>query len=177
MFGCNRTLAGGFGSLILAIVVSQRSTSRKLSGACGVELFDESLVAELVEALGPESLDPEASGPLDASRSGDGLAVESDDESVTAERCGESFDEEILDGFALASVVGICPVVADLESIDGDGWSIAIVVPPITAKDMRPATITPGFLINDRGDSGSMMFFAPNRKVLAALCKNLQEKQ
>ena len=120
VLGCDRTLAGGFGSLILAMVVSQRSTSRKLSGAVVVALFDESVEVELVEA----------SGEVDVSRSEDELAVRSDDGDMTFEGFDESFDEEVLDAFALASVVGICSVVADLESIDGDGWSNAIVVPP-----------------------------------------------
>lgn len=153
-------------------MVSQRSTSRKLSGALVVELFDESVAVELVEASG--TLD--ASSEVEASRSGEGPAVESDDGSVTVERCGESLDEEILDAFALASVVGICPVVADLESIDGDGWSIAIVVPPIAAKVTRLPIITLGFLINDRRDSGSIMSCALGGKVPVGLCKNLQDK-
>ena len=158
-------------------MVSQRSTSRKLSGALVVELFDESVSVELVEAFGTEASGTlDASREVEASRSGDGLAVELDDGSVTVERCGESFDEEVLDAFALASVAGICPVVADLESIDGDGWSIAIVVPPIAAKVMKLATITPGFLINDRRDSSSMMSCAPSEKVPVALHKNLQDK-
>ena len=152
--------------MILAMVVSQRSTSRKLSGALGVELLDESVAVELVEA----------SGEVDVSRSDDELAVRSDDGDVMVEGFDENFDEEVLEAFALASVVGICPVVADLESIDGDGWSIAIVVPPIAAKVTRLPIMTLGFLINDRRDSGSMMSCAPTGKVPVSLCKNLQDK-
>jgi hypothetical protein len=172
VMGCDRTFAGGFGSLILAMVVSQRSTSRKLSGAVVVELFDE--VELLDESVAVELV--EASGEVDVSRSDDELAVESDDGSVTVGRFDESFDEEVLEAFAPASVVGICPVVADLESIDGDGWSIAIVVPPIAAKVTRLPIMTPGFLINDRRDLGSIMSCSPNGKIPIALCKNLQEK-
>lgn len=158
-------------------MVSQRSTSRKFSGALVVELFDESVAFELVEAFGIEASGTlDASREVEASRSGDGLAVELDDESVTVERCGESLEEEVLDAFALASVAGICPVVAALESIEGDGWSIAIVVPPIATKVMKLATITPGFLINDRRDSSSMMSCVPRENVPVVLHKNLQDK-
>jgi hypothetical protein len=152
--------------LILAIVVSQRSTSRKLSGALVVELLDESVAVELVEA----------SGEVDVSRSNDELAVRSDDGSVTVEGFEESFDEEVLDAFAPALVVAICPVVTDLESIDGDGWSVAIVVPPIAAKVTRLPIMTLGFLINDRRDSRFMMSCTPSGKVPVALHKNLQDK-
>ena len=158
--GCDRTLAGGFGSLILPIVVSQRSTSRKLSGAA-VEPVEPSL--SLVE----ESVVVEGSADVK------GSAVGADDGDV--ERFAETCGEELWDTIAPAPS-GILPV-PDLESIDGDGWSIAIVVPPIAPKVTRLPIMTLGFFINDRRDSGSMRSCAPSEKVpVALLHKNLQDK-
>lgn len=162
VLGCDRTLAGGFGSLILAMVVSQRSTSLKLSGAA-VEPVEPSLsLVELVE----ESVVVEISADVEAS------AVGSDDGDVESfdETCGE----EVLDTIAPAPS-GIL-LVTNLESIDGDGWSMAIVVPPIAAKVTRLPRMTLGFLINDRRDSGSMMSCVPSGRVPVALHKNLQDK-
>lgn len=152
VLGCDRTLAGGFGSLILAMVVSQRSTSRKLSGAA-------------VESVEPSLLLVEESVVVE------GSAVGSDDGDI--ERFAGICGEELWDTIAPAPS-GILPV-PDLDSIDGDGWSIAIVVPPIAAKATRLPIMTLG-LINDRRDSGSMMSCAPSGKVPVALHKNLQDK-
>ena len=165
VLGCDRTLAGGFGSLILPMVVSQRSTSRKLSGAAVelVEPVEPSLsLVELVEESVVVEVSPDVEGSV---RGSDDGAVESFD---------ETWGEELWDTIAPAPS-GILPV-TDLESIEGDGWNIAIVVPPIATKVTRLPIITLGFLINDRRDSGSIMSCAPSEKVPVALCKNLQDK-
>ena len=140
--GCDRTLAGGFGSLILAIVVSQRSTRRKLSVAAVKPVEPSFSCVELAEEL------VEASSDAGASR------VRSDDGNVESfdEACGE----DVLETPTVTDCCGFWPV-TDLESIDGDGWSMATVVPPIAAKVTSPLIIMLGFLINDRKDSGSMM--------------------
>ena len=106
--GCDRTLAGGFGSLILAIVVSQRSTRRKLSVAAVEPVEPPFASVELAEEV-------EESAVVEAS-SDAGASVRSDDDDV------ESFEEACggLDSIATDSVFWICPVI-DLESIDGDG--------------------------------------------------------